>query len=680
MRLTKNWSVAQKLNTAQAILMTGLLLIATTLTTYWLSGILEHKSITNMQRANQQAIDLIDAYDAALKHSVEKLSQALHAQLSATPLLQTITSGPQPSLNSPPQIALQQILDRFNGTTGSAATVFIRQGDDFIRIATSLRTQQGSLATGTLLGQSHPALSHLLSGQSFSGKVQVLGRDYMTRYVPQLDPSGRVLAVLFVGLDFTDELTVLKEKIKSVTFGQSGYIFAVDAGQAAGTMTIHPTHEGTSLLSAKDPQGIAYIQEMIQAKNGQIEYQFANPDAPGTSPQSKLAVFNYYPEWNWVIASSCYTDELSAEAWAVHIRLFLAGLALSAIMAVVTSRTLHKWVTRPLGKAVLSIQEIARGNLAVHIPRHNNKDEVGQLLHATRQMTDSMAEAIAGIQGAVTRLSDSARKLSQASKQVATQSEQQSEAASKMAAGIEEMEASIRQMRDNATDASSLAQQAGHTSAEGAQVIEQAVSSIAKIAATVREASGSVSRLGQESAAIAKIVGTIRGIAEQTNLLALNAAIEAARAGEAGRGFAVVADEVKKLAQSTAASTQEIEGMIHTILSGTQSAVNSIETGVMQVEQGVSLAAQAGNSIASIKDSSEQVSKAVSCISLSLSEQSAASGELSKNVVNIAGTADKNASMAQISAQQAHTLEELAGCLNRQVSRFDLGERIILSV
>lgn len=137
MRLTKNWSVAQKLNTAQAILMTGLLLIATTLTTYWLSGILEHKSITNMQRANQQAIDLIDAYDAALKHSVEKLSQALHAQLSATPLLQTITSGPQPSLNSPPQIALQQILDRFNGTTGSAATVFIRQGDDFIRIATS---------------------------------------------------------------------------------------------------------------------------------------------------------------------------------------------------------------------------------------------------------------------------------------------------------------------------------------------------------------------------------------------------------------------------------------------------------------------------------------------------------------------------------------------------------------
>lgn len=679
MRLTKNWSVAQKLNTAQAILMTGLLLIATTLTTYWLSGLLEQKSITNMQRANQQAIDLIDAYNTALEHSVEKLSQALQTQLSATPSVQAVLSNPQLTSINPPQAALQQMLDRFNGTTGTAVTVFVRQGDDFVRVATSLRNPQGNPATGTLLGQDHPALGHLLSGQSFIGKTRVLGRDYMTRYIPQLDPSGRVQAVVFVGLDFTDELTALKEKIKSVTFGQSGYIFAIDAGQTAGTLTIHPSLEGTSLLNAKDPQGVAYIQEMLQAKNGQIEYQFANPDTPDKTPRSKLTLFNYYPDWNWIIASSCYTDELSAEARAVHLRLFLAGLILSAIMAVVTSRTLHKWVTRPLGKAVLSIQEIARGNLAVHIPRHNNKDEVGQLLHATRQMTDSMAEAIAGIQGAVTRLSDSSRKLSQASKQVATQSEQQSEAASQMAAGIEELETSIRQMRDNATDASGLAQQAGHTSAEGAQVIEQAVRSIAQIAATVREASSSVSRLGQESAAIAKIVGTIRGIAEQTNLLALNAAIEAARAGEAGRGFAVVADEVKKLAQSTAASTQEIEGMIHTILSGTQTAVNSIETGVVQVEQGVSLAAQAGTSIASIKNSSEQVSKAVSCISLSLSEQSAASGELSKNVVNIAGTADQNASMAQVSAQQANTLEELANCLNRQVSRFDLGERIILS-
>lgn len=682
MKFTRQWSIAKKLNTAQAILLTALLLVATTLTTVWLSNILEEKSITAIKRANQQALDLIDSYDTVLEHSVEKLGTVLQSYFPAGFILDPgsrveVNGASTPALKSAGQSlnANYESVDRFTGVTGAVATVFVRQGEDFVRIATSIRKENGERAVGTPLGASHPALASLLRGESFTGKARLFGRDYMARYIPQQDKTGQIVGVLFVGLDFTTELVALKEKLKSVRFGHSGYIFAVDAGKDAGTFTIHPNLEGKNLLDARDPDGKAYIQEIVQQKNGQLEYQFINPTLNDKTPQAKIAIFAHYPKWDWVIASSCYLDELSEEAWAVHIRLFFAGLLLSAIMALVTSRSLLVWVTRPLNKAVQSMQEIAQGNLSTRIPRYKSNDEVGQLLNATRRMAESMAEALADIQNASHRLTDSAHQLSQASQHVATQSSQQSEAAASMAASIEEMEASIRHVRDCATDARDLAQHAGTSSAEGAGIIDQAVRSIAQIAATVREASGSVSRLGQESAAIAEIVSTIKGIADQTNLLALNAAIEAARAGEAGRGFAVVADEVKKLAQSTSASTQEIEGMISKILAGTQSAVSSIETGVEQVEQGVKLAAQAGTSIAAIRENANQVSKAVSSISLALSEQSAASGELSKNVVSVAGTADQNASMAQSSAKNAGSLEDLAACLNRQLARFNLGQR-----
>lgn len=678
MGFTHHWSIAKKLNTAQTIILTGLLFITTTIMTYWLSDLLENRSLAHIRQANQQAIDLIDIYNNTLERSAEQLGHLLASYFPAGFSVETNPKLDAPQLKSG-SVTLNnntEILDRFSVATGAAVTLFARQGEQFIRVTTSIRQANGERATGTTLDPTQPAYSALLQGESFIGKAKLFGHDYMTYYLPQRDKSGQVIAALFIGLDFTAELTQLKEKLKTVTLGKSGYLFAVDAGQNRGTFTIHPTEEGQNRLDTKDAEGRAYIRDLLEQKNGQISYSFAHH---GEAERDKLALFTYYPKWDWVIAASCYVDELSEEAHAVRIRLTLAGLLLSAIISFITSRSLNTWVSRPLDKAVHAMQEIAKGNLAVHIPRHKARDEVGLLLTATQQMSDSMAEAIAGIQGASTKLTDSAKKLSSASGRVATQSCHQSESASRMAASIEEMEGSIHHVRDCATDASRLAEQAGQVSLDGAQVIDQAVNSMAQIAATVRQAATSVTQLGHQSAAIAEIVSTIKGIADQTNLLALNAAIEAARAGEAGRGFAVVADEVKKLAQSTSVSTQEIEGMIRTILNGTQSAVSSIEAGVEQVEQGVALAGQAGTSILAIRENAEQVSKAVAGISLALSEQSATSAELSKNVVHIAGTADENARMAQASAQQADGLEELARCLSQQMTRFTLGERVILS-
>ena len=195
---------------------------------------------------------------------------------------------------------------------------------------------------------------------------------------------------------------------------------------------------------------------------------------------------------------------------------------------------------------------------------------------------------------------------------------------------------------------------------------------MSNIAQTVSQSSDVIAALEQKSAEISAIVSVIRDIAGQTNLLALNAAIEAARAGEQGRGFAVVADEVRKLSERTGESTREIAGMIASIQSGTRSAVASMETGVRQVGQGVTLANRAGQSITGIKISAAGVVHAVSEISLALKEQSAASNEVAINVARITEMSEENSEATRQTAEATQRLAVLAGSLELAVGHFSV--------
>ena len=215
-----------------------------------------------------------------------------------------------------------------------------------------------------------------------------------------------------------------------------------------------------------------------------------------------------------------------------------------------------------------------------------------------------------------------------------------------------------------------MAETSGRISQSGASVIGSAIQEMGNIAGTVRASSEAVAQLGNQSQQIASIVNVIREIADQTNLLALNAAIEAARAGEQGRGFAVVADEVRKLAERTTQSTLEIAGMVGQIQAGANNAVSSMDVGVSQVEAGVNLASQAGDSIAQIKDGAGRVDAAVISISDALREQTAASQDIARNVEQIACQAENNHNQALATSTAAAELENLARQLRQSIARF----------
>ncbi|MBN9421349.1 MAG: chemotaxis protein [Candidatus Accumulibacter sp. 66-26] len=324
-----------------------------------------------------------------------------------------------------------------------------------------------------------------------------------------------------------------------------------------------------------------------------------------------------------------------------------------------------------IGELARNARTIATGDLSVKIDL-GTRDELKLVADSFNDMADAFRNLIRNVQSGTDQVYEATKRLSESSSQITLSTEQQSEAASSMAAAVEQMTVGIDHISGNAQNANQISHHAGDLSAEGGRVVGTVVREIELIAGVVNSSAAIIGELGQRSEQISAIVNVIKEIADQTNLLALNAAIEAARAGEQGRGFAVVADEVRKLAERTTKSTQEISTMIGAIQSGTQNAVASMNEGVERVNQGVALATQAGESINEIEGSARRVVDTVSEISESLREQSAASTEIAKNVERIAQMAEENSAAVAENAATAVQLERLSESLEAEVRRFKL--------
>jgi len=281
-----------------------------------------------------------------------------------------------------------------------------------------------------------------------------------------------------------------------------------------------------------------------------------------------------------------------------------------------------------------------------------------------------LRSTLAELNRGVGRLDDTAEVLGSVVDKASHSSEVSSESAASMAAAVEEVSTSLNQMQDSARGMLGIVRDASRYSDEGGKVIDQTVREMQKIAQSVLQVSGAISQLGEQTGRISNIVEVIKEVADQTNLLALNAAIEAARAGEAGRGFAVVADEVRKLAERTTQSTAEIGEMIQAIQLSAQSAVGTMDESVSLANSGAGLAESAGKAINNIRTSTGRVEQVFGDVSMAISEQSAAGQSIAGRVEEVARAAEESLSVTRQSVGVVQSLDVMAGELRQLVGQF----------
>jgi methyl-accepting chemotaxis protein len=349
----------------------------------------------------------------------------------------------------------------------------------------------------------------------------------------------------------------------------------------------------------------------------------------------------------------------------------LGAGAVAIVLGLVSVLLLTRNFTTRIKRVADAMSRVADGDLTAHLQVHAD-DEIGSLGKSINRMLDSTGAMIASIRDTATELASSAELLFAVNEQIATSAEEVAAQTMTVATASEQMSSTSMEIAHNCSLAADSSRQGSDLTVQGVAVVQESVAGMNRIAEKVQQSALTVENLGSRSEQIGEIVGTIEDIADQTNLLALNAAIEAARAGEQGRGFAVVADEVRALAERTTRATKEIGQMIRAIQSETKSAVAAMQEGVREVERGTSDAAKSGVALASIRSQIDAVSQQINQISTAAEEQMATTTEITNNIQQITEVVQLSASCSHDSADASKSLLLHSGELHRLVKLFTL--------
>ena len=483
--------------------------------------------------------------------------------------------------------------------------------------------------------------------------------------------------------------------LKTLRYEGKEYFWINDLGRPVPTMVMHPTMPTLDGKVLDDPKfnkatlmqaGIIGQPEKIDNKNlfvavnevvekagdGFVTYMWPKAIAGGgvtSELYPKLSYVKKFEPWGWVIGSGIYIDDVD-EIFRQHamtligIDLLIAAVMGGFLFALVRGISLP---IRQIRDSIASIQETRDLSRRLTVEGDN---EISEIAFAFNSMLTSFQELIRGVIASSNEVMELASRLSHSATQVAGASGEQSSASASMAADLEETQASIQHVASNSADTQKIAEDANRLSRQGESIVQNAANEMSLIADSVQDSARIVEELGKQSESISAIVNVIKEIADQTNLLALNAAIEAARAGEQGRGFAVVADEVRKLAERTTQSTLEIARMIEQIQTGTVNAVRSMQEGSTRVQGGVKLTREAGESMNDIREGATRVISAIDGITLALNEQSVATHHVVENVGRVVAMAERNSAVTGEIALTAENLEKLAKRLQEVVNTF----------
>ncbi|CAM8828121.1 Methyl-accepting chemotaxis protein [Burkholderia pseudomallei] len=554
------------------------------------------------------------------------------------------------------------IPDQFLQKSGAIATIFARRGDDFVRVTTSLKKQDGSRAIGTLLDRKGPAYAPLVAGRTYTGLATLFGKRYITQYKPIADASGAIVGALFVGIDVGAEMRLVENGIRQLKIGEHGYYFVLDAsdGPARGTLLVHPARAGQRADDAAAP----YAQ-MLAAKEGQLSYTSTDAAAGDDGPRAKFVSFVTVPQWQWLVGGIAIDDEVMAGMRATRNRFAAIGCAFVLAFAALFVAVVKRVVSRPLDAAAHASERFAAGDLSVRIGAHDKhdkhgkhdardgaarppasgrSDEIGRLVRAVDGIGDGLARIVAQVRRGAADIAHGTVTIAAGSSDMAARIATQASSVEQTAASMEQITAAVQQNADHAAQASALATGASSAATTGGAAVQRVVATMGDIQGVARR--------------IAEITGVIEGIAFQTNILALNAAVEAARAGEHGRGFAVVASEVRALAQRSAAAAKEIDALVG------ESATTA--------EHGFRIAEDARAAMQDIVARVDQVRAIIAEISAASREQSGGIEQVNLAVTQIGAATQQNATLIADAERAAAALRDEAAQLAHAVSVFRL--------
>ena len=361
----------------------------------------------------------------------------------------------------------------------------------------------------------------------------------------------------------------------------------------------------------------------------------------------------------------------ASSTYSLNISLLIGIAVLSSILTAVIAVLYTRSITAPLKQVLHVNQRIAEGDLRVEITP-SGRDEVTDLMAATAQMQSTLRDTIRHIGDASTQLASAATQMNAVTEEASQSLQQQNGEVEQAATAVNEMTAAVEEVARNAAAASTAAQQSEQSTGVGAARVTQTVGAIQSLTATVSRTSDQVEGLAAQAQGIAKVVDVIRAIAEQTNLLALNAAIEAARAGEQGRGFAVVADEGRALAHRTQESTREIEQMIGGIQSGSEGAVEAMQRSRNEANSTLQIANEAGDALTEIARAITEINERNFMIATASEEQAQVARAVDQNLVSIRDLSTQTSAGANQTAVAAEEVSRLAVEMNRLVQRFQV--------
>ena len=594
---------------------------------------------------------------------------------------------------------------------------------DMIRIATNVIGQDGNRAVGTYIpyrnsdGTVSKIISTVMNGRDYIGRAYVVDKWCITAYKPLRDSTGNLIGMIYVGVSQDSVTASLRKALLSTKVGNSGYVFVLGgSGRHRGRYIISKNGEqdGENVWNAKDADGKYFARSMIrsamQSDNGKIsiqKYQWGR--SRRSHPETKVAAITCFKPWDWVIGVSTYEKDFEGARMRVGSAMnelqwlmILAGLV-SLIIAVALAIRLGRGITGPIDNVTAMLEDIAEGegDLTKRL-RVEGKDEIAQLSARFNTFVGKVHDIVSQVAKAANLVTNSAQGVSATAEEVGCTSQSISETMGMVAVGSRDQSTTIRSSADamerlngaisevaegaqsqaitveqtvaliqqineaidqvavRAQKAAANGQEVANVAIAGGEQVQEAVGSINRIMVATERVADIVRQLGENSNQIGMIVETISDIAEQTNLLALNAAIEAARAGEQGRGFAVVADEVRKLAERSSKAAANISELINNTLQMTEHAVAAMNDGSQEVSEGAKLANQAGKALSAIESAITTIMTQVEDISNASRDMNQSSNEVVQAVTAVSAvTQQTTAAVEEMSASSNEVMQQI---------------------